>query len=101
MVVAYKVPRLFGWLLRQIVTTKWVSLPNITLDQGIVPECLQGNCNPQAICRALIEVHKQPHLQKQAFQTLDTHLRAPKDFDQAVMDVVETLYNDQHHTNNS
>jgi len=44
MVVAYKVNLLTYWVLRMLVSTEFVSLPNLLADHRLVPEFLQFEC---------------------------------------------------------
>jgi lipid-A-disaccharide synthase len=45
MVVAYKVAGVLGVVLRRLLQTPFVSLPNILCDKAVVPECLQKDCS--------------------------------------------------------
>ncbi|PSW01703.1 lipid-A-disaccharide synthase [Photobacterium lipolyticum] len=49
MVVGYKVKALTAWLMRRMLKTKYVSLPNILADQQLVPELLQEDCVPEKL----------------------------------------------------
>lgn len=45
MVVAYSLNRVSAMLLRHLLTTRWVALPNLIANRDIVPELLQGQLN--------------------------------------------------------
>ena len=53
MVVGYKFSTLTGWLMKHIITTKYVALPNILASQKLVPELLQANFSAQNCADAL------------------------------------------------
>ncbi len=54
MVAAYRVPRLEGAIVRQMVKVNSAILPNILLNENIVPEFLQGDCRAQKIANAVL-----------------------------------------------
>lgn len=59
----------FSYMLgKRFVKTKWITMPNILLDSGVVPELIQENCTPDRI----IETHAnlERERQREAFATL-------------------------------
>ena len=48
-IIAYKVAPLTAWLARHLLKIKSVNLPNILLDERVVPELLQEDCNAEKI----------------------------------------------------
>ena len=52
MVVAYKVSPIEG-LAKYVITVPSVVLPNLILGENVVPEYLQGACEPEGLARAL------------------------------------------------
>ncbi len=48
-IIAYKVAPLTAWLARHLLKIKSVNLPNILLDESVVPELLQEDCNAKKI----------------------------------------------------
>ena len=46
-VVAYRLSAVSAFLLRKIIQVKYVSLPNLILNQEIFPELLQENAKPE------------------------------------------------------
>jgi lipid-A-disaccharide synthase len=51
MVVAYKINKLTELILRSLLLTKYVALPNILGGEPIVPEFLQADCNPDTLTK--------------------------------------------------
>jgi lipid-A-disaccharide synthase len=54
MVVAYRVGWLTYLLARPLVLSKWITLVNLLLDRGAVPEFLQGAATPQKLADAVV-----------------------------------------------
>ena len=54
MVVAYKVKPITAWLMKRLLKTQYVSLPNILANRELVPELLQENCTPERLSQAVI-----------------------------------------------
>ena len=52
-VVAYKVSKVEELIARRLVKTKWMTLPNIILGEGAVPEFLQEAANPDSLSSQL------------------------------------------------
>lgn len=52
MIVTYKVSRLEAYILRKLVVSPYVALPNIILQEHAVPELLQERCEPKTIAAA-------------------------------------------------
>lgn len=52
-VIAYKMNPFTGWLVRRLIRVRFVSLVNIILDRGAVPEFLQGDCRPGPLAEAV------------------------------------------------
>lgn len=48
-VICYKVSKLTEYLLRFLLNTRFISIPNIIMDEEIMPELLQENCNVDRI----------------------------------------------------
>ena len=55
MVVGYRMPALTAWLMRNKGLIPYVSLPNILLNEAIVPEFLQYYCTADAIAYSVLE----------------------------------------------
>ena len=56
MVVAYKMTALSWAILSRMVSTKFVSLPNILVNESVVPEFLQKNATPELLANALTKI---------------------------------------------
>ena len=54
MVVSYKLAPLTFWILKQMVSRKWISLPNLLADRELVPELLQQDATPEKLAAALL-----------------------------------------------
>jgi len=52
-VIAYKVSGLTAWIVRQMVTVHYASLPNLILDKPLLPEFIQDRCTPPALADAV------------------------------------------------
>ena len=55
MVVAYRLPALTYRIVRPLLRTKFVALPNILAGEELVPELLQDQMQPEALARAVLE----------------------------------------------
>lgn len=67
MVVAYRLSPLTAAIMRRMMLTKYVSLPNILLQQAVVPELLQEQCRAGNIVSALRALSAASSLQTQSF----------------------------------
>ena len=54
--VAYKVPPLTAWLARHLTDIKYVNLTNLLLNQSIVPELLQEECNQEKLYQTAMDL---------------------------------------------
>jgi lipid-A-disaccharide synthase len=59
MVVAYKMSCITFSVLKRLVRTKFISLPNIITNKSLVPELVQSSCSARAITAALQTVDSQ------------------------------------------
>lgn len=53
MVVAYRMHWLSHGIIRRLLRTRWIALPNIIANRGVVPELLQSDATPEALVAAL------------------------------------------------
>lgn len=60
MLVAYRMAPMTHWLARRLVTTEWISLPNLIAQQTLVPELIQQAASPDSICRQLAALLDDP-----------------------------------------
>jgi lipid-A-disaccharide synthase len=92
MVVAYKVSRPLAFLLRRLVTTPFVALPNILLEKEVVPECLQERVREDILwshLKPLLEEERVRLAQVKHLERLSNMLSANVPFGEGVVDVVE------------
>ncbi len=78
--VAHRVHPISAWLARRLLKVKSVTLPNILLDEQVVPEFLQERCRVDAIVpvmKALLEDPAAAARQKEAFVRFTAALRSP------------------------
>ena len=54
MVVTYKMAAFSFWLLSRLVKVRWVGLPNLLANKGVVPEFLQNQAQPAIIADAVL-----------------------------------------------
>lgn len=52
-VMAYQVSGVTAWIVRRLVKVQYASLPNLILNQGLIPEYLQERCNPAELSDAV------------------------------------------------
>ncbi|MFM2482449.1 lipid-A-disaccharide synthase [Celerinatantimonas sp. YJH-8] len=53
MVVGYRLKPLTYWLAKRLVKTPYVSLPNLLAGEPLVRECIQDECTPEVLAKAL------------------------------------------------
>lgn len=75
MVVAYKLAPLSHWLLKKMVKSPYISLPNLLAAEMLVPEFIQGAATPEALGKALLEQLRDGSQQTQRFAELHISLR--------------------------
>ena len=56
-VLAYKMNPITYMILRLMVKVKYAHLVNILLDEAVVPEFIQGKCNPEKIANEVFELY--------------------------------------------
>lgn len=52
-VIVYKMNPITMWIGRRLIHVKWVSLVNILLNRGVLPECLGGDANAETVLDAV------------------------------------------------
>lgn len=92
MVVAYRLHWLTYLVMRLMVKTRWVSLPNLLAGEGLVPELLQGDATPENIAAETLrwlddDLYRESRLRH--FAGLHESLR--QDADVKAADAVEAL----------
>ena len=103
-VVAYKVSRLEEIIARRLVKTKWMTLTNIILGEGAVPEFLQDDANPQTLSThlaAIIRKGEERSGQVRALERLGQAMELPEGelpshkAAQTVLDVIARIQADR------
>ncbi len=69
MVVAYKVSAITAWIALALLRVNYAALPNILLNQEIVPEFMQDNATVAKISKAMLALLNDPARQHQISQT--------------------------------
>ncbi|MGA1372623.1 MAG: lipid-A-disaccharide synthase [Pseudomonadales bacterium] len=95
MVVTYRLGAVTHAVVRRLVRTPFVALPNILAGQALVPELLQSAATPTALAVALLQQLDRPQLDPgylQACSLLHSDLRrdADRTAASAVLDLLET-----------
>ncbi|HKM38289.1 MAG TPA: lipid-A-disaccharide synthase [Thiopseudomonas sp.] len=75
MVVAYKLAPVSHWLLKKMVKSPYISLPNLLANEMLVPEFIQDAATPKALGNALLEQLNDGSQQTQRFAELHQSLR--------------------------
>ncbi len=64
MVITYQLPPLNFYLAQKLLKSPWVGLPNILLQQSVVPEILQNEATPKNLSSALLELFQNEEKRK-------------------------------------
>lgn len=75
MVVAYKLAPLSHWLLKKMVKSPYISLPNLLAAEMLVPEFIQDAATPEALGEAVLTQLRDGSKQTQRFAELHQSLR--------------------------
>lgn len=75
MVVAYKVAPMTYRILRRLVKSPYVSLPNLLAERPLVPELLQDAATPEGLARALVPLIDGGQAQTEGFDVIHRALR--------------------------
>ncbi|MBX6423931.1 lipid-A-disaccharide synthase [Thermosulfurimonas sp. F29] len=70
MVAAYRLPALAYLLARILVKVPYITLPNLILGEGVVPEFIQGGVQPEALAGALRPYLFETHIRKETRRKL-------------------------------
>jgi lipid-A-disaccharide synthase len=60
MVVTYRIDALSCWLARKLAITSYIAMPNILLNEPVVPELTQGDATPERLAAAALELLENP-----------------------------------------
>ncbi|MEQ4313801.1 lipid-A-disaccharide synthase [Pseudomonas syringae] len=75
MVVAYRLAPLTFWILKRLVKSPYVSLPNLLAQRLLVPELLQDDATPEALADTLLPLIEDGHAQTEGFDAIHRTLR--------------------------
>lgn len=75
MVVAYRLAPLTYWILKRLVKSPYVSLPNLLAQRLLVPELLQDAATPEALAQTLLPLLNDGRAQTDGFAELQHVLR--------------------------
>lgn len=75
MVVAYRLAPLTYWILKRMVKSPYVSLPNLLAQRLLVPELLQDAATPEALANTLLPLIDGAQAQTQGFDEIHRTLR--------------------------
>jgi len=105
MVVAYRVGALLAWVLRCVVKTRFVSLPNILLKKAVVPELLQEKATVLNLTQQVCELLKGKAVyrrQKTALKHVHSLLHSDNSFKEHMKRILEAEFlKTQRHTQGS
>ena len=89
MVVAYKVAPLTYRILKRLVTSAYISLPNLLAERLLVPELIQDAATPEALAQLLAPLLEGGEVQTEGFDVIHRALRrdASVQAAQAVLDL--------------
>jgi len=74
MIVAYKLSSFTFWLLKKMVRSKFIALPNLLADKALVPELIQHDATANNIAHQVQHVLRNPKMQTEHFAYLRAQL---------------------------
>ena len=89
MVVAYRLAPLTFWILKRMVKSPYISLPNLLAQRLLVPELLQDDATPEALAETLLPLIDGGEEQTRGFD--DIHRTLRRDASNQAADAVLTL----------
>ncbi|WP_395608856.1 lipid-A-disaccharide synthase [Pseudomonas sp. B22129] len=89
MVVAYRLAPLTFWILKRMVKSPYISLPNLLAQRLLVPELLQDDATPEALAQTLLPLIDGGEEQTRGFD--DIHRTLRRDASNTAADAVLTL----------
>lgn len=92
MVIAYRVAALTFWILKRLVKSKYVGLPNLLAGKLLVPELLQDRATPENVSAEVMKVFNDSAIQKQLIDEYTSiHKTLRKEADDAAASAIEKL----------
>lgn len=89
MVAAYKVAPLTYCILKQMVRSPYISLPNLLAGKPLVPELIQDDATAERLVNAILPLLDDPSMQTEGFEAIHHALR--QDASRQAADAVLTL----------
>ena len=89
MVVAYRLAPLTFWILKRMVKSPYISLPNLLAQRLLVPELLQDDATPEALAQTVLPLIDGGEEQTRGFD--DIHRTLRRDASNQAADAVLTL----------
>ena len=59
-VIAYRINRLTHLIVKRMIKAPYAGLPNVILGRSLMPEFLQGDCNPRSLATELATLLDDP-----------------------------------------
>ncbi|NVZ68732.1 lipid-A-disaccharide synthase [Pseudomonas costantinii] len=96
MVVAYRLAPLTFWILKRMVKSPYISLPNLLAQRLLVPELLQDAATPEALAQTILPLIDGGEEQTRGFD--DIHRTLRRDASNQAADAVLTLIGQKQET---
>ena len=96
MVVAYRLAPLTFWILKRMVKSPYISLPNLLAQRLLVPELLQDDATPEALAQTVLPLIDGGEEQTRGFDAIHRVLR--RDASNQAADAVLTLIGQKQET---
>lgn len=96
MVVAYRLAPLTFWILKRMVKSPYISLPNLLAQRLLVPELLQDDATPEALAQTVLPLIDGGEEQTRGFDAIHRILR--RDASNQAADAVLTLIGQKQET---
>lgn len=96
MVVAYRLAPLTFWILKRMVKSPYISLPNLLAQRLLVPELLQDDATPEALAQTVLPLIDGGEEQTRGFDDIHRVLR--RDASNQAADAVLTLIGQKQET---
>lgn len=102
MVVAYKVSKIEEAIGSLLIKAQSIVLPNLILEENVVPEYIQKQCNPPTLALALSRISQETasrNKQLKAFDRLDSLMSvAPETPSQRAVQVIERVFREHNNS---
>ena len=68
-IIIYKINMINYWIMKLLVKVKFVNIINIINNKEVIPELLQGECNPKEIYNSVVYLLKNPEIMQKQIDT--------------------------------